>query len=295
LVATEDKISASRLADYGRRKVWLAAALAIIFPGLGQLYNGQIITAVIILVVILASHCLIVIQNQNLPIILTLVNQAIYILAIVYAIITAHRLRGGYITKKINNWIFYMIFLMIGIILTSMPGQFLYGFHRVPEYGCMGERYSSGDILYINRYAYLLAEPAVDDIVLFRVPAGGGVNSLGRIWAWGEKEIVIRNNAVFLDGYEILSSRPPDEAVPQMQTEDTEMMARDTVRTVAIPEGSYLIIGDNSLGWADFSCCGIYSKSLIMGKVDYLFYDAPAGEEDRKVDLNELIYYLFLK
>ncbi len=295
MVETEDKISAGRLADYGKRKVWLAAALAIIFPGLGQLYNGQIIMAEIILVVIFISHCLIVIQNQNLPLFLPLVNQAIYILAIVYAIITAHRLRDGYITKKINNWIFYMIFLMIGIILTTMPGQFLYGFQRVAEHGCMGERYTSGDIVYINRHTYLFAEPAIDDIVLFRAPANGGVNSLGRVWAGGETEIVIRNNAVFLDGYEILSSRPPDQAVPQMQTEGTEMMARDTVQTVTIPEGSYLIIGDNSLGWADFGCCGVYPKSLIVGRVDYVFYKAPAGDADRKVDLKELIYYLFLK
>jgi signal peptidase I len=295
LVGTEDKISAGRLADYGRRKVWLAAALAIIFPGLGQLYNGRIIMAAIILIVIFVSHCLIVIQNPNLAIILPLVNQAIYILAILCAILTAHRLRDGYITKKINNWIFYMIFLMIGIILTTMPGQFLYGFHRVADHGCMGERYHNGDILYINRHAYLFTKPAIDDIVLFRVPANGGVNSLGRIWAGGEKEIVIRNNAVFLDGYEILSSRPLDEAVPQMQTEGAEIMVRDTVMTVTIPEGSYLIIGDNSLGWADFGCCGVYPKGLIVGRVDYGFYEAPAVDEDRKVDLKELVYYLFLK
>lgn len=283
------------MADCGRRNVWLAAALAIIFPGLGQLYNGQIFVAAIILIVIFASHCLITIQNPNFPIFLPLINNGIYILAIIYAIIIARRLRNGYITKKINNWIFYMIFLMIGIILTGLPGQLLYNFHRVAEQGCMGERYHDGDILYINRHAYMFKEPEVDDIVLFQVPANGGVNSLGRIWAGGEKEIVVRNNAVYLDGYEILSSRPQLEAVPQAQSEGAEIMVRDTVKNITIPEGSFLIIGDNSLGWADFSCCGVYPKSLIVGRVDYGFYEAPVGDKDRKVDLKELIYYLFLK
>jgi hypothetical protein len=73
------------------------------------------------------------------------------------------------------------------------------------------------------------------------------------------------------------------------------MMARDTVKAIMIPKGSYLIIGDNSMGWADITCCGIYPKNMIVGRVDYGFYKVPSGEQDRKVDLKELIYYLFLK
>jgi len=269
--------------------------MGVIFPGLGQLYNGRLVLAAIILLLIFASHCLIAVQSENLPVILILINIGIYVLAFFYAMIRAGQLRDGYISKKTNNWIFYMIFLMVGIILTSLPGQFLYTFYRVPANDCMGDKYAEGDVLYASRLAYMFDKPKQDDIVVFRVPSAGGMRSIGRVWAEGEREIVVRSNAVFLDGYEILSSRPKGMDIPRISDTDSEIAARDTVKTVRIPEGSYLIIGDNSMGWADMTCCGVFAKSLIQGKVDYVFYSSPPEDAPPRADLKLLLYYLFLQ
>jgi signal peptidase I len=294
LVEKTDKISASRLADYGKRKVWLAALLAIIFPGMGQLYNGQLLLAGIILIVVTISHVLISIQVESLPIILISVNYAIYVTAIVLAVIKAKRCRGGYITKNWNNWIFYMVFLMLGLILTSLPGQTLYTFHLV-ESECMSTVYNNEDVLYVNRIAYTFTKPQDEEIVLFRMPTDPGRRSLGRIWATGGAEIAIRDNAVFLDGYQILSSSKAQIAISSVEGAEMDIKERESMENIIIPKDSYLIIGDNSLGWADETCCGVVPKALIEGRVEYIFHDNGGDESPKNSSIKLLFFHLFFR
>jgi signal peptidase I len=294
LVENTDKASANKLVDGGGRKVWLAALMAIIFPGMGQLYNGQTILALIIILAIVASHVLVIIPSHNLPMILMIINVGIYLIAILYAILRARRFRENYVVKLTNNWIFYMVVLMIGIILTNLPGQLLYEFHRV-EADCMSDIYNHGDVLYVNRTGYWFEEPRDEDIVLYRNVRLGGKASIGRVWAEGEKDIDIKNDAIYLNGNRILTTGTPPVAAPEVGAADSGMVAREKIRTINIPKDNYLIIGDNSFGWADAACSDIVPRQLIDGKVDYIFYKNEGTEENPRGAWKLLFYNLFFR
>ncbi len=295
MVEKSDRISANRLIDSGPRKVWLAAVIAIIFPGMGQLYTGQTILALIIIILVVLSHVLMSVVSPDLPEKLVIFRYLIYLLAIMQAVVIAHRQKEQYQAKVTNNWIFYMVVLMVGLILTSLPSQLFYKFYQV-DVDCMQGTYDRDDVLYISRVHYWMEEPETDDIVLYRNARYDGRLSIGRIWAAGEKEIEIRNNAIFLDGYQILTEGIEPVEVPEMQLDKADIIQREEIHTVTIPEDNYLIIGDNSYGWADAACTEIVPKQLIQGRIEYIYYDSPAEDDSvKEVSTKLLIYKLFLE
>jgi signal peptidase I len=295
LVEKSDNISANRLVDDGPRKVWLAAVMGIVFPGMGQLYTGQTSLALLIILLVIISHALMSIVSPALPEKLVIFRYGIYILAIIQAIVIAHRQKEEYHAKVTNNWIFYMVVLMVGLILTNLPGQLLYRFYQV-DVDCMDRTYDREDVLYISRTHYWFEEPKPDEIVLYRNTRYDGRLSIGRIWSEGEKEIEVRNNAIFLDGNQILTAGIEPVEVPRMELEGSEIVKRDEIKTVTIPEDNYLIIGDNSYGWADAACTEIVPKQLIEGRIEYVYYDSPPERDSLKeISTKLLIYKLFLE
>lgn len=294
MVEKSDKASASKLVDGGGRKVWLAAVLAIIFPGMGQLYNGQTVLSLIIILAIVISHVLVIIPSHDFPIILMLINVGIYLLAILFAILSARRLRRDFTPRITNNWVFYMVVLMIGIILTNLPGQLLYEFHRVGG-ECMSNLYNNGDVIYVNRTGYWFEEPRNEDIVLYRNERLNGKPSIGRVWAAGKTEIEIKNDQIYLHGNRIITTGIPPVTPTVTGGSDSGLVAREKIRTVPIPKSSYLVIGDNSFGWADAACSDVITGQLIEGKVEYIFYKNENLEENPRGAWKLLFYNLFFR
>ena len=292
MVESADKISVSKLADTGRRKVWLAGVLGIVFPGLGQLYNGQIVLSIVILLAVFTCHALIAIPKPNLAIPLLLVSVGIYILAIFQALFKARKSGDGFVGAKWNNWVFYMVALMFGIIFTQLPGQILYSFHMVDN-DCMTGVYDRGDIVYVNKIATLFSEPEEENIVVFRPVNNPNKVSLGRVWALSGKAIEIRDNFIYMDGYRIITTGVNPFELQTVSGDSADIVKRESVRDTVIPENNFLLIGDNSFGWADEECTGIVPRTNLVGRVDYIFYKTTGDEEQDRGNFRLLIYYLF--
>ena len=287
-----NKISVSKLADCGNRKVWLAGLLGVLFPGLGQLYNGQIVLSFVIIFLVFACHALIAIPKPNLPIPLILISVGIYILAIIHAVIKARKLRDGFVASRWNNWIFYMVVLMFGIILTQLPGQLLYSFHLVNN-DCMQGVYDPGDVVYVNKIATLFSAPQEEDIVVFRPVNNPKTVSIGRIWALAGKQIEIHDNMIFMDGCRIITTGTNPFELPTVNRDSADIVRRENRQDILVPENNYLLIGDNSFGWADETCTGVIPRTNLVGRVDYTFYKNPGGEVVVRGNFRLLIYYLF--
>ena len=270
----------------------MAGLLAVIFPGLGQLYNGQIILSVIILLAVFACHALIAIPKPNLPIPLLLISVGIYLLAIGQALFKTHKLRDGFIAAKWNNWVFYMVALMFGIILTQLPGQVLYTFHQVDN-ECMAGVYETGDIVYVNKIATLFSEPREEQIVVFRPVNNPNRVSVGRIWAQSGRPIEIRDNYIYMDGYRIITTGTNPFELQTVGGDAADIVRRASVQDTVIPENNYLVIGDNSFGWADEVCTGIIPRTNLVGRVDYTFFKSSGDETTDRESYRLLIYYLF--
>jgi signal peptidase I len=294
LVDKQDKISAQRLSDSGPRKPWLAFVFAFLFPGLGQLYNGQLAAALAILVAITISHLLIAVPNQSLPFWSIGFNYAVYILAIALAVLYAVRYKSGFTVRKYNNWIIYMVFLMFGLVATGLPNQMLYSFHQV-EFDCMGEHYPPQTVVYVSNLDYLLDQPEEEDLVLFKHPHNPNQQSLARIWARGPKKIQVRDNSIYLNGYQVVTEGVTEVDVPTLGEDGSEMVSRDSLETVDMPEGYYLLIGDNSYGWADQTCCAVVPRSLIEGKLEYVYLDADKFAVEDSSAFKKSFFYLFLQ
>lgn len=117
----------------------------------------------------------------------------------------------------------------------------------------MNPTYHQGQIKFVNRLAYKFGGPQRGDIVALKI-AGERVLYMKRIIALPGEEFSIRNGTVYIDG------GPLDEPYLNPKVAPWNETRRK------IPEGEYLVIGDNrSMGQRDHEW-GVFSRERIVGK-----------------------------
>lgn len=117
------------------------------------------------------------------------------------------------------------------ILLAALLNTFLLMNIHVPS-GSMEPTIPSGSMILGSRIAYRFREPMVGDVIVFRHPASGGRLLIKRVIAVPGQTFAIREGRVYLDGQLL-----PEEYV-------IDFSADDYPETL-IPEGCYLVLGDN--------------------------------------------------
>jgi signal peptidase I len=239
--------------NMGRNK-WMAVIMGIIMPGMGQIYNGELVKGMSVFIIFLALYItgfqLTVLLPDRLLIIgifCTIISTiAIYVIAVIGAFRKAKNLDAAYQPTRFNRWYFYIAVWMLGYVLISgaiydyVRNNFIEAF-KIPS-ASMEPAVIRGDRVLADKTAYHRIAPKKGDIIIFVFMDDRSKRYIKRI-----------------------------EALPG----DTITLADGTRQTV--PHGSLYVLGDNREHSNDSRKFGFIPLSDVIAKVRQIYYSS--GED----------------
>ncbi len=268
------------------RKPWLAGLLSLFAVGLGQLYNGQLGKAGLIWVgsIAIAPAFLLAVSTRHFFIGLVLVicaGVAIWLAALVDAVIGAKRQSAEYGLKRYNRVIVYIaIVLVVGV--ADAVGKMLIRenylqAYRVPSESMM-PTLLRGDFLFVDRRDRH-GIPGHNDVIAYRYPPGPERVYLHRVIAVAGDTIEIRDKVVHLNGHAL-------EEPFTTHIDRAILPSRDDLDVYVVPDGSFFVMGDNRDNSNDSRFWGPVPASLVVGKALGLYWSWDPDE--RKVRWSRL-------
>lgn len=298
-------MSTNRIAG---REPWLAVALSLFCPGLGQIYCGEIVRGLVLFLASLLFTPLVLLAAllpPATPVLAALLLAGLAVLAAyVYAVAAAYRsarkLREHYQMREYNRPVVYVLFLLVGLL--SPVGGAWYLPHIFEAFylptGSMAPTFLEGDHILADKLAYRKAMPKRGDVVIFHVPRKPGLTWIKRVIGLPGDTVEVKNNEVFVNGKRLERDRVPASSLRgaaggldgEVFVESNagrryliligKEKSADFPKTT-VPEGSVFTLGDHrdrSLDSRD-SELGFVPLGAILGNVPYIYY--PAGSWDR--------------
>ena len=236
------------------RKKWLAVVMGLSMPGMGQIYNGELVKGISVFIIFLALYLVgfqftVLLSDRLLMIgvICTIaVTIAIYAIAAIGAFRKAQKLNAAYQPTRFNRWYFYVAVWMLGYVLISgavydyVRHNFIEAF-KIPS-ASMEPAVMQGDRVLADKTAYRRMAPQKGDIIIFVFIDDRSKRYMKRI-----------------------------EALPG----DTITLADGTRQMV--PHGSIYVLGDNRENSNDSRKFGFIPLSDVIAKVRQIYYSS--GEE----------------
>ncbi len=234
------------------RRRWIAVVMGMTMPGMGQIYNGELVKGISFLAIFLALFTLgfrwtvllpdrLLIAGALATVILT---TAVFAAIILDAFRKAGRIGAGYRLKSYNRWYFYLAAWLLGSVLLSGS---VYGYvtkNIVQAYKIAGTSMEPvvlrGDRVFADKTAYRRMPPRRGDIVIFVYPDDRSKVFIRRIEA-------LPGDSVSLGG-----------------------------RTEQVPHGMVYMLGDNRGRSLDSREFGFVPLRDIIGKVRQIYYSSGA-------------------
>lgn len=274
-----------------RRNPWIAFLTSLFFPGLGQLYNGQARKGILFLLAIIAIPILfgwlrVPLHFEGLIVTFSvLTTLSVYTIAdaVIYA-----RKQKNYELKSCNKWYFYLFIaaIKIGVYTyqTPMESMQIQAF-RIPASGNMPV-IQPNDYVIADINAYQKNAPQYGDFILFKRP--DGIFYTFRLMGKPGDEVSISDNIVSINNipckytfvkdtvYEGLPVKEFEEELPngyKHRTYRHDFQIPEQFRNFhfEIPEGKYLVLGDNRDNAADSRYEGLVSRDSILGQIIYCY------------------------
>jgi signal peptidase I len=190
------------------QKKWLAAVMGMVMPGMGQIYNGELIKGISSLIIFLALFAAGLRWAVLLPDGMLIVGAfmtfiaalAVYIIAVIDAYRKAKSRSAGHQTTKYNRWYFYLAVWLLGSVLVS-GSVYDYVKNNVIEAYKIATRSMEpivlkGDRVFADKTAYRRMAPKKGDIVLFVYPDDRSKVFIKRIEGLPGDRISLRNGTI---------------------------------------------------------------------------------------------------
>ena len=265
-----------------KRKPIVAAILSSVTPGLGQVYNGQIIKG---LLFFLATNLFIVLlsftglQFSFYGLIAIIMLSLFFWLFIVLEAFFAAKKIKKISFKPYNKW---SIYLLIALVTFGMDYVFT-DILLKNILGIQGYRLQTGSMLpTLQKGEYIMASLKYynsntlqkGDLVVFEYPEDPSKNFLKRIVALEGEKLEIKERLVFINNrplqedYKIftksrMGSKTKDSIAPDL--------LRDDYSPVMIPWGTCFVLGDNRDNSYDSRHWGFLPLKNIKGKASYIY------------------------
>jgi len=193
-----------------KRRIWLAAMLSLIMPGLGQVYCGKLPRGLVFNFLNILPLPIIIglfsVSNSAalMPITISLIfaGGVIQLIAIIDSALIARRTKSDYELKDYNNPVVYVLLVLIvtgGCIGSGLyfRDQLLEAF-RVPKASCY-PTIVPGDRILANKSAYKTNEPQRGDLVVFICPENRRWNYIKRIVAVAGDTVEIKDGQLYVN------------------------------------------------------------------------------------------------
>lgn len=197
-----------------------------------------------------------------------------------------------------------LMVVLVGLILLGGLGLTLagtkYKAYSIPA-GSMIPAIAPGEKVMVDLRAYDDAKPARGDVVVFRFPKDESISYVKRVVGLPGDEVEFREKVLYLNGKEVKVRRlePAPAFTDLLETSDdvhtltpfeedldghqhvvfynmTTLMNSDYASR-RIPEGQYLMLGDNRDKSSDSRFWGFVREDAIIGKVSFVYWSWHSG------------------
>ena len=255
----------------------IAAVLSLVAPGLGQLYNGQILKGIIFLLAFLLIPTILFLvglpsQFLGLAAIFIIVF-CIWVFIIAEAFVAAKR-KKEVVLRAYNKWYLYLLIILLVNGTYFIPRDSTANFtskvlgfrvYKIPA-GSMEPTLLVGDYLVTNSKYFKKAEPQRGDLAILQNPKDPSKDFIKRVIALEGEKIEVKNKQVYIN----------DEVLPESYAVhndvNSDMAIRDNFGPEVVPPNHCFVLGDNRDNSMDSRWWGSIPLGNIKGKPLYIYW-----------------------
>ena len=176
--------------------------------------------------------------------------------------------------------------LAIAIILALFIRAFVVQAFKIPS-GSMQNTLLIGDYILVNKFIYgvkipfteitviPVKEPKKGDIIVFKFPGDPSKDFIKRVVAVGGDTVEIREKKVFVNGKEEVNAHAvhsDSRIFDDPQLYPPEMLKRDNMAPLTVPEDKLFVMGDNRDESNDSRFWGLVNVSAVRGKAFIIYW-----------------------
>jgi len=256
-----------------KRKPIVAAILSSLAPGLGQLYNGQIIKGIIFLLSLILLPIImfrIGLYYSYYGLIIILLILMFFLLFIIgEAFFTAIK-NKEFIPKSYNKWYIYLLIILLINSIVLIPTNFLtnkvlgFSAYKMPT-GSMEPTLRIGDYLVADLKYFKKNKLQRGDLVILQSPEDPAKIFIKRIIALEGEKIEIKSKQVYIN----------DVRLPEgykVHLDNEVYPGRDNFGPVIVPSDYCFVLGDNRDKSMDSRHWDSLPIKNIKGKPLYIYW-----------------------
>lgn len=286
-------------------RAWLAAALSLFVPGLGQLYAGRPLRALLIWLAALAAGLIALYLVLELP--PTALTSSLPLLVaagtIVFAAWDAARsTRDAPAGRRwFQRWYALLpLFVIAAWLRPSLVGAVkanVIEAFRTPS-GAMAPSLLIGDFFYVDRRPSARHDLHRGAVVVHLSVEDSTLKQVKRVVAMGGDTVMMRAGHLTVNGADVpepyavstdLHQAEPEHRASMKRWQDPLLIVRDSISEnpdlndwgpLAVPSNTVLLLGDNRQASYDSRYYGPVPVNLIVGRPALIYYsfDPAAGE-----------------
>ena len=294
-----------------RRRPWLAALLSLAVPGLGHLYAGYPVAAILAYVAVLFGFGLtlaawLLVPSAPANILLGLAAFPTIFLAVpIHAGILAARQPATFELRPYNRWYVYLgMYVLLGVVLLPSVLEQVKRHaeaYRIPS-GAMTPTLMIGDFLYVLKTPAVRREIGIGSVVVFESVEEPGLKLVKRLVGMPGDTLLMtggtlrRNGQDLTEAYVIHQDPTRSEDAQQRarmrawQIDHTTGIARATYSPdvqdwgpIVVPPDSFLALGDNRDASYDSRYYGFIPLDRVIGQPRVIYMslarDSSAGSK----------------
>lgn len=180
--------------------------------------------------------------------------------------------------------------IIMAVVLVLVVRTFVFQAFRIPT-GSMEDTLLVGDFLFVNKFIYGAHVPFTDwqlpavrsprrgDIIVFKFPKDPSRDFIKRVIGEPGDTVEISNKVISINGepirepyakYTATRRRPQNYQSPQISPPGAGN--RDFYGPVVVPEGKFLVLGDNRDNSDDGRFWGYLDRKLILGRAEVIYF-----------------------
>lgn len=167
-----------------------------------------------------------------------------------------------------NLWLFFLDFLetiVVSLAIFAVVYIFLFQPHQV-DGKSMEPNFHNAEYILTDKISYRLGDPKRGDVVVFHSPQDVGTDFIKRIVGVPGDLVMIKDGYFYLNG-----TRLDEEYINDPGKVAPGRFLREG-STAEVPNGQYLVMGDNRLHSSDSREWGFVPKTNIVGRAFFRYW-----------------------